>query len=1135
MWTYWPPFSIPSPTSAPSLSSNIQLWLMLNELWKAARQRNVATASPSSGPRHPRHDFVFDRGVITAVDADTNAITIDGKTWDTTGTYNDPWTSVNLSPPPSGSFDIVIDDCDPRKVVHCRIASILNEDTVITSNILDEFATQRIVPSVASLVGKTAFILESGGLWWSERIPQWPNDTVYAIGHVASATDQQIVASTSGWTVNQWVGYQVVYRDGVTNLVDRGTIISNTANTLHFVSELTQVASGDFVIVAANALYEFDRVPDPAYSWYSGPTELFKSHYPYDADQTRGAGDPTLGDQTIANTPKAVLLLDDPDATPSQVTVFDVDYWTAAITYLSEPYCPAIWKSLRQLQVFLEDCGERGKFIDPTKNYDGVSTRPEWFRAATLLLAAGINSQISRTGQPITSGTLSGSIRCPLIMPSGFGSDTPMPVIYAILDDKENVLASGTANWQNGVLIGSDFANTTPTVPPVFLYAYKKIVVSLGWSRWVPREFKYYYGKTCFIPDYDPTANGGLGGYVDPPTSAFPGTWLARPRSNHYIEHSGLGFVQESTFARDLIDPPNLSGDYTFARYVGDNWNDPAIYSGQFFDGSADPVVVQQYNRFFCGKHASSIQAVIDGQRSGNISSFSQRSITDSSKDWWGTNWYKGGILHTETGTATAGNTTSLTDSTKVANGFWTTASRGRWVGFIVEVTIAAVVYRRPILSHAGNTITWEEPLPATANGKTYQIREPKYELNRWKERTVTITWPDLSVRTFPILNSDDTTLYFLELDKPIINGCSYIINEAQPGTVWMRYRGLWRVPQGVDPRSSRVGDGHAVSFLPDQSRNSPTFVKRYGRMMMGDYITLPMLMEFYTVFNWLQYTIGEFGWVTRHDPVVPETNHRQNFRNPGGADFANAEADFSLDYVYNLFGPPPDNVPPGNPIEGTYSNLTAWGAFDIGLVPICAFATRSNSLNWGNTNNSVVVRVYGYGSAVIGNGDNCTVNSTTDFYALAVAPFTDLSPTPINSSVVLTGNRCNAQIKFYDDTGGQSTEQIWLFDANGDTVQCSVYKLFSSTNANYFDGFGLWDRRSGRLGSNGSTAPTRPLAITNDGPLAVISGDSSRGWEVVDQFQITRWTFDQAVPINQLAAAAKPQPAIDMDFWLLW
>jgi hypothetical protein len=213
---------------------------------------------------------------------------------------------------------------------------------------------------------------------------------------------------------------------------------------------------------------------------------------------------------------------------------------------------------------------------------------------------------------------------------------------------------------------------------------------------------------------------------------------------------------------------------------------------------------------------------------------------------------------------------TSLSDGSKSGSAFWN-GTTGRWVGFVVEVLIDGVWHRRPITGHtvASQTISWAEALPGT--GTEYRIREPMYELNKWKGATVRIFLPGVTVER-EITHSDDDTLYFASIATELAQaagpdgvplgltaipaGTSYHIIDHQPGAVlrWNSTTGKWEKPTGNDPRTG-------LPFLSDLTANLPTLQRRFGRIRKGDYIHPTLFHELRDGINALVWQRGDGHW----------------------------------------------------------------------------------------------------------------------------------------------------------------------------------------------------------------------------------------------------------------------------------
>jgi hypothetical protein len=1118
-WTLWLPQSLPA-----SKSSGItQSWPFAYEAIEADAQREkiVNPGNEAGLEFQPRPNMVWHRFTIATVDGNKiyRLIDADHPAWTLPiDGFDNPWNGASISNAElrPGSWVLWIPHCDPRKSIRVPIET-WGVDFVQVPD-LRHFIVERMIKDLSELVARQGWIIDAVGITSPERILQWPNAKVLEQGTIAEAEAGNIKIAGRRWTQNQFANLDVMYIDA-NGQEQRGRISRNDEQGSVFFSAAPGTAGGvpkigeTAYIIVTDGLFQWERIargladqemPGRVRSWYRGPTEPFYTHTP----------DVLLKEEELDAVMVGMPLLEIRRLTGAAgacneqpFTVFDKDHWSAADEECSKadkcytPDSPKAW--IRWCQVRQDD--RWGKFVHPKflnslLSGGTLEVRPSPFSVAEGQQAAGCDSWTSVTGTHIGDTGIS----VPLSLPPEF--EPGDFVNFAIKAANGTTLAEGQSSYANGVLAG-DFDDTVPLSDPLeYIYENKQIIITAGRTRKYPAEFLFLKAVTIFVPDIDPDPLVIPAGskVVYPPRepdplasdpTAGPGRWVTYPASTHYAFRTGLGFLSEGDKPRDQF----VEGHR--ARFVAQTRRGPGIFAPQQFikplaSGAINPQAIY-YDKAYQGRHTPETEKFLDAMLKGTVTTFTTRSITDATKNWWRDNWYEGGTIITHEGTATGGSNLTLRDATKAGLGLFD-PSRGRFKQFVLEVEEtpgSEKWHKRPIIDSAvdsgGFSCTVLYSFPFSTSGKHWRIREPKFILNLHKDEPVKLTWADGHSEDLIAQYSDDDTLWLPAATRPFEMGMSYQILKRKTGP-YVRSGGKW---------------------APDTSGLMPTVLKRYGYFMLGDIVTAQLFKELKLADDYQVDTIGDFGWTSRLDPNVPELNHRQNFRNPGGPSFDNAENDFSADYVYDEFdlltpGDPSDGTPPGNPIEGGYSGSTSWGTFSIGSTPMCAFATHSNSLTWGNTNASVVARVYGYGICTIPTGGICPISSKTYYCVKVVAPFTDQSPTPINPDIIVP-TPCGYIHDTFDEDGNHTNEQRWDFDANGDPVQCGGFSLFSSANFDIGTGPAMVDRRSARLGSN-VALPNRPTAIVNLGSLTVISGDSAQGWEAVAWFQITRWDFKQ-------------------------
>lgn len=510
--------------------------------------------------------------------------------------------------------------------------------------------------------------------------------------------------------------------------------------------------------------------------------------------------------------------------TTSSTLAFDRDVITLDVENC-EPYdkhwSPDLYKSLRQIQVDIESLFS--SFVE-AKNYDGAEAIP-LFTIATGFKKADVNHGTVTVSGPDGAGNYF------------FSADTKYngwTAEWSIINADTSIATSGSGTVTAGlVTLGAGYA----------AHVGKALVYSATWDRRWWRRHRWKFDKTGFIPDVN------SGAAVVPPVvvnfasfgSLGVGTWTHRGKSLNYAEFSQYGVIGDS-------GPAFIAGEAS--RFIGDDWYHGVLGT---FDNDGTSPVINYWHNFVVKDHPSATQANINAQLFGDATSGTDRTLTDTRKNWW-SDWYagSGSVLHTESGTATAGGTNTLSDTAKditlEAGQFWIAARfngfSAPYVGFVVEVQDpqTGIWHRRVIktCTFTGNkpTITWDVALPFVADSCAYRIREPRYELNRWQGRTVRLTFTNGDVEKVTITHSDDITLYFEPFGRVVGPGTSYEIEEPQVGTVWqfrteapasaetfikIATNQYWVKPTGAD--DSPRGNWSARPWRDNARYNQPTIV----------------------------------------------------------------------------------------------------------------------------------------------------------------------------------------------------------------------------------------------------------------------------------------------------------------------
>ncbi len=754
---------------------------------------------------------------------------------------------------------------------------------------------------------------------WSERWPQRPNDpserewgqiSLYASGVIYDYTDKPSdywPLGEKNWTPNKWTGKQLICLSG-----SRWKRYDITANTQKSVTISPTPTSGEpplyeYWIVEKNAFWRpksplrLDRfidkngrynlqrrsssAPWAPYEWYKGLMKGYWSHDP----ATGGVRSATVIDRDISTVEGEVGdfceevyhgdIMDNLDFHISPTDVCN----TCPDGYIN----PWSHQTLRGLQVTLESIA--GYFIEK-KNYTGGLAIPSltpatMFRNMGVNFASGIVTGVTAIMGEYCYWDLDESFNevyiCNPIVLGYYPNITwstalpkyPLLVHWTVLDkDTEDVKDYGYIH--SGAPYTTNLAGyaTSGSLEVMANFGSGNIgdsvVISWGWTRKHPKEFKYLYRSDWFVPD-----TGDHGGLVFPPTQEYPGYYDTRPSSSRYIAVDEQGFSEENGLTFQ-------NGDA--ARFVGDNWNDPStdiqvgdaasMWLAEYFNKSA--VATPGYN-------SKLFKTVKFGRiTSGDTWGF-RDDFANVGRGWLETT----GFVHTGTGVS-GGSTTIVKDNTKHdasgnLNGFWASMGGQRFVEMVLEVETnpsgAPGFYEeRPIIAQVigSNYVTVEAkyPFSTTTVGKKYRIREPGYLLNPFRDRKVKITKSDDTVVEYPCRWNNDKSIWF-ETAKPFsfASGWKYEIIDPRPGGVWHRVSNEWYspkesgiVPQDIRGRNWRVNNyenlPHCYTVPGDDTG---------GRIRKGDYINCTLLMELYKAINSMVWTREDITWRGDRDGVL--------------------------------------------------------------------------------------------------------------------------------------------------------------------------------------------------------------------------------------------------------------------------
>ncbi len=843
--------------------------------------------------RWPRGNVIWGPGLGDTVTSITETtITCSGADW--SGSGDNPWlpgASTGLEIPESYDAIIEIDPLDPIKIIHLEVQT-KDSTTQITVNGLRDYLTSNIIGNYSDLVGKQLYFIKRNGLWPLERWPAWAQAQEYSKGSVVSSTLETLTDENQRWEDNYFTDHDLITKDE-DGLMQRIPITGNDMHTLEF-DEVDSLPSSNYAIILADKVYKLGKEVHQPWRWYSGARDFFWCHFPENLDRSMFPAPTVTWAEWNGFSCENVIHGPALDQDMWSDLNGECGGWEAA----DKCYSPHLFKTWRAIQSYLED--KSIEWIE-AKEYDNQPGVPLMLPAIAFR-AAGINAYTTTISAVDEDDGL-------VTVPSLDLPYTPIVLHYAIhvYDNNGNISEEahgGTCTATNDTtlvisgLVEDDVLGKT-------------IDLSLGWTRFCPRLFAHMFPRTCFIPDQD-------AGVVDPAEiinwsesgSLGVGMWIHRTPSTTYRPESGKILGTGDSF---------IAGD--LARWVSTGWND-AVDGPNAGATSLDPLI-PYYDHFYDGIHVPTIQSNrIDNQLDGFASNYvvaenivavasSTYRIHDSGKSWYATTWHNtgnDGYGHLESGVATAGSTTSFSDSSKVVgseSGAWWEADRfsdftGSYVGFIIEFLLPTEVqvtdpetgivttetqdawHARPLATtdiSSGVSGTWVEALPSNPNGKQWRIREPHYELNRWQGRMVKVTHAaDGETEIGWVKYCDDKTLYLeTPLSDPVVAGDRYEIVNPKAGGVWQRSTTppednrpyirqgafqYWMAPRGTDQERTAVPNS-PQPFHINQTENEPTHVKRYGRIEKNDQIRHYALYDEIARFlNELRWTKGAAIWL---------------------------------------------------------------------------------------------------------------------------------------------------------------------------------------------------------------------------------------------------------------------------------
>lgn len=1114
----------------PVATANLNDYERLALYHKAIRQRKLATGRFFYWPNGSQF---WESGTVPAGITETTFTDASKSgTWDTS--KDDPWDAMNRDTPDTlsipNSWILVIEaPCgnDPTETVITPITGITDAGQLTYSNIRD-FVTGGWIASIAALEGRQYKILSADtGDWWTQGIFQRPNNREWAKGEVIEYFDDPdfpLVATNPtnssikdaapgrGWRAAEIVGkkLRLLATDADGTLLREVTVTAADDETkiIEFAAQAwtPDVGGSPYIVVAAGAKADPRRTTKSPWIWYRGRHTPYLSHLPVDAGsgyvaQVNKALDrfrmPGIGTGTCDGT--LVVAMDRDLREDYPLSTADAD---CAGTTADRHYTPNLYENWRGIQQATEDV--TWDFVED-KNYDTEIDIP-LINPAVAFKLAGINyfdsttTTVEVSGIEIESNVINfDSVAFPFL---------PIEVHYAVrrADGSWNAgfgLATSNTQLTAGTKNGPEDSIADSTTFTQALDEGKELVLSLGWTAWERREFQRMFAVTQFLPDPD-----GLGGVILPPAP---------------VDFAGSGCTGVGRYERRLPSTTYLTarkpqqtipwqtergwyrpGDEAFvtgelARYWGTTFTDVSITDsgGGRMTDPTDPLVLY-FDRFYVGPFKRSIQNVIDEQLRGRATGGTTTQLRCAGKDWFNPIWHAGGVVRTETGTATGGSTTTLVDTSKITGAgpgacYWA-ADRfanftGSYVGFVVEVLMSgatfsdpdAVIERRLITAGdpTTGTLTWAEPLSASASGKDYQIDEP-FSPHRFEGRQVKLSRPKndgsgYDVATATIAGNDDDGLYFTAANAWAIDEKTDFEIIEPPFGVYQWDGAKWVKPSGAD--AARDGASTPADFHPVVNENLPTYVKRYGKFCYRDAVCRRLFDEFASMMAVLRATRASIDWTANG-----EDNRKGSIVAGNLEGYAGTWTDVQDDAAATWGIATPINDP--NPPE-------AWARGKVSLVPS------------PDTGKEIETEArYSYAMAHVPQ-PHCPIANTVDFYAKAQIDGTDTDE----------GSGC-----INDDLGGGDIRHIWTrhhFNANGADVLYRQIKKWGSVGPSTVE-----DKLSPALGSiaapatvdepspGGCFTPTTDNGLTDDYREEVYEGYVIPGG-AGHLYGVVKWEFD--------------------------
>jgi hypothetical protein len=274
--------------------------------------------------------------------------------------------------------------------------------------------------------------------------------------------------------------------------------------------------------------------------------------------------------------------------------------------------------------------------------------------------------------------------------------------------------------------------------------------------------------------------------------------------------------------------------------------------------------------------------------------------------------------------------------------------------------------------------------------------------------------------------------------------GWRYQIVEPETGGVWKWDAGSssWTVPSGAD--TSRIGvTVTPQNFHASARENLPTYVKRYGRYMIGDAVCSEVFTELYKFINVLLWTKVRIDWVADAVDGTPENNGATSSGSDSGCGGTGA------------------GCPPTDTCETAKAQAAALWAPAPGGDGVAPFATSSSNFTQfvdpcypdDGCHEYGVSRMSSYGKA----DGLCTRQAcAVDFYDFASGP----------AGLDVTAGCVGGNRRVFNSFGDAVAYQAWKkFGSVGAAVRSSArVKLGSSSmpDGSYEDGVTCFGRAEG-------------------------------------------------------------------------